>query len=52
MVYNGSYVNYWIEHDDRIAQLVIMPVTEIMIQEVFELTPTARGAAGFGSTGS
>jgi dUTP pyrophosphatase len=52
MVYNGSYVNHWIEHDDRIAQLVVMPVTEIMIEEVVELTPTPRGKAGFGSTGT
>jgi dUTP diphosphatase len=51
MVYNGSYVNHWIEHDDRIAQLVIMPVTEIMIQEVETLSETQRSVAGFGSTG-
>jgi dUTP diphosphatase len=51
LVYNGSYVNHWIEHDDRIAQLVIMPVTEIMIQEVEMLSETKRSVAGFGSTG-
>src|SRR5262245_39421466 len=51
MVYNGSYVNHWVEHDDRIAQLVIMPVTQIMISEVTELSITERSAAGFGSTG-
>lgn len=51
MVYNGSYQNYWIEHDDRIAQIVIMPITEIMIEEVVALTTTQRGVGGFGSTG-
>src|SRR5262245_33615019 len=52
MVYNGSYVNHWVEHDDRIAQLVIMPVTQITISEVAELSPTPRGEQGFGSTGT
>jgi dUTP pyrophosphatase len=52
LVYNGSYVNYWVEHDERIAQLVIMPVTPITISEVNELSPTERGELGFGSTGT
>jgi dUTP pyrophosphatase len=39
---------------DRIAQLVIAPVTRVSIQsaELAELEPTARGAGGFGSTGT
>jgi dUTP pyrophosphatase len=52
LVYNGSYVNYWVQHDDRIAQLVIMPVTPTHFTEVKELTNTERGVAGFGSTGT
>jgi dUTP pyrophosphatase len=51
-VHNGSYVNYWVQHDDRIAQLVVMPITSTHFVEVKELTPTERGASGFGSTGS
>lgn len=51
LVYNGSYVNHWVEHDDRIGQLVIMPVTPIMIEEVMELSSTERSVSGFGSTG-
>jgi dUTP pyrophosphatase len=35
----------------RIAQLVIAPVTRAAIVEVRELSATARGAGGFGSTG-
>jgi dUTP pyrophosphatase len=35
----------------RIAQLVIAPVARAVIDEVDELTTTARGAGGFGSTG-
>ena len=36
---------------DRIAQLVLAPVTRAAWDEVAELDDTARGAGGFGSTG-
>lgn len=42
---------YEVRHGDRIAQLVIAPVTRAAIEEVGELTETARGSGGFGSTG-
>ena len=35
----------------RIAQIVIAPVTQARWQPVAELSETARGAGGFGSTG-
>ena len=37
---------------ERIAQLVIAPVTQATWQEVSTLEDTARGAGGFGSTGT
>jgi dUTP pyrophosphatase len=40
-----------IARGDRIAQLVLAPVTLAQWQEVAELEDTARGAGGFGSTG-
>jgi dUTP pyrophosphatase len=52
LLYNGSRLNYWIEHDQRIAQLIILPITPIDIVEVTELSHTERGAGGFGSTGT
>lgn len=36
---------------DRIAQLVIAPVVQAELVETDELSATARGAGGFGSTG-
>lgn len=36
---------------DRIAQLVLAPVTRFPVIEVDELSPTERGENGFGSTG-
>jgi dUTP pyrophosphatase len=36
---------------DRIAQMVIAPVVQAQVQEVDELSDTARGDGGFGHTG-
>jgi dUTP pyrophosphatase len=41
-----------IERGMRIAQMVIAPVTQARFAEVDSLTETARGAGGFGSTGT
>ncbi|MFW5925438.1 MAG: dUTP diphosphatase [Myxococcota bacterium] len=43
-----------VEPGDRIAQLVVAPVTRVVVEEVTgadELGTTERGGAGFGSTG-
>ena len=48
---NLSGKAYTIEPGERIAQLVITPVTQANIQLVDELDNTDRGAGGFGSTG-
>jgi len=40
-----------IEARQRIAQMVIAPVMQAQIEEVEELSATARGEGGFGSTG-
>lgn len=39
-------------HGERIAQLVIAPVSRAVWEVVEDLPPTARGSGGFGSTGS
>ena len=35
----------------RIAQMVIAPVLRVTVEEVADVSATARGAGGFGSTG-
>ncbi len=40
-----------IRRGDRIAQLVVAPVSRVEIAEVGELSDSARGEGGFGSTG-
>jgi dUTP pyrophosphatase len=48
---NLSAAPFAIHRGDRIAQLVLAPVTRAGWQEVEELDETERGAGGFGSTG-
>ncbi len=43
---------YVVRHGDRIAQAVIAPVVQAGFQVVDMLGETARGAGGFGSTGT
>lgn len=50
-VINQVKESYTIEPGERIAQMVIMPVSTMPVVEVDELDETARGAGGFGSTG-
>lgn len=40
-----------IERGERIAQLVVVPVLSVVVVEAGELTESARGRGGFGSTG-
>ena len=42
---------YNVKAGDKIAQLVLAPVTTAEIAEVTELSETERGTGGFGSTG-
>lgn len=48
---NLSQEAFTIQRGERIAQLVLAPVTRLAWQEVEALDETARGAGGFGSTG-
>jgi dUTP pyrophosphatase len=42
---------FTIARGDRIAQMVVAPVTRVSLTEVAALDDTARGTGGFGSTG-
>ncbi|MEG0546819.1 MAG: dUTP diphosphatase [Oscillospiraceae bacterium] len=50
-VINQKRESYEIKPNERIAQLVIMPVSNMPIAEVDETSDTKRGTGGFGSTG-
>lgn len=51
IVINHGATAFAIARGDRIAQLVLAPVTRAAWDEVRELDDTSRGAGGFGSTG-
>lgn len=48
---NISCSDYTIFRGDRIAQLVIVPIAIVDVEEVNSLSETERGIGGYGSTG-
>lgn len=48
---NHGHAPFEIRRGDRVAQLVLAPVTRASWLEVAELDETSRGEGGFGSTG-
>lgn len=50
-VFLGTHKEICYNVGDRIMQLVIMPYPAIEFEEVEELSDTARGQGGYGSTG-
>ncbi|HKJ61816.1 MAG TPA: dUTP diphosphatase, partial [Hyphomicrobiales bacterium] len=42
---------FHIQRGDRIAQMIIAPFVQADFKSVSELSETARGAGGFGSSG-
>jgi dUTP pyrophosphatase len=50
-LHNHSAETRTVSHSDRVAQLLVTPVFTPGFEETDELTDTARGAGGFGSTG-
>ena len=51
ILFNHGDNEFIIQNNDRIAQMVLMPVHKINFEEVENLPNTIRGKGGFGSTG-
>jgi dUTP pyrophosphatase len=51
LLVNLGQAPYTLAPGDRVAQLVIASVARAAVEEVAELSDTARGAGGFGHTG-
>tara|TARA_Y100000590_G_C15689421_1_gene1002871 strand:- start:503 stop:940 length:438 start_codon:yes stop_codon:yes gene_type:complete len=51
ILFNHSKKEFIVNNNDRIAQMVLMPVLKVDFEEVDELPDTLRGSGGFGSTG-
>lgn len=50
-VWNRSQETFTIQPGDRIAQLVVLPITRVSLQVVDTFADSARGEGGFGHTG-
>ena len=51
ILFNHGDNDFLINNKDRIAQMVLTPVTKISLEETDNLPKTIRGGSGFGSTG-
>ena len=50
-LHNDTDKMQYVEPQERIAQMILLPFVEMSFNEVNELSDTARGAGGFGSSG-
>ena len=51
ILFNHGIEDFVINNKDRIAQMILMPIHKIELEEVKDLPDTIRGKGGFGSTG-
>ena len=51
ILFNHGTKEFIINKNDRIAQMILMPVLKVNFEEVSDLPETVRGSGGFGSTG-
>ena len=51
ILYNHGNKEFIVNNEDRIAQMVLMPIIKANFEEVENLPDTIRGEGGFGSTG-
>ena len=51
ILFNHGSVEFVINDNDRIAQMILTPVHKMELEEVENLPDTLRGKDGFGSTG-
>ena len=51
ILFNHGNKEFIIKNNDRVAQIILMPVLKMDFEEVDELPESIRGSGGFGSTG-
>ena len=51
ILYNHGESDFLINNKDRIAQMILVPVIKMNLEETDTLPETVRGEGGFGSTG-
>ena len=51
ILYNHGSKEFIVNNEDRIAQMILVPIIKATFEEVESLPETIRGEGGFGSTG-
>ena len=51
ILFNHGDSEFVVNNNDRVAQMILVPILKIEFEEVKELPNTIRGSGGFGSTG-
>tara|TARA_B100000686_G_C16266617_1_gene701933 strand:+ start:161 stop:598 length:438 start_codon:yes stop_codon:yes gene_type:complete len=51
ILFNHGKEEFTVNNNDRIAQMVLIPILKVEFEEVEDLPETIRGSGGFGSTG-
>tara|TARA_B100001123_G_C15174693_1_gene972869 strand:+ start:166 stop:603 length:438 start_codon:yes stop_codon:yes gene_type:complete len=51
ILFNHGNQEFIVKNNDRVAQMILMPVLKVDFEEVDSLPDTLRGSGGFGSTG-
>jgi len=51
ILFNHGNKDFIVNNNDRVAQIVLMPILKMELEEVDQLPESIRGSGGFGSTG-
>ena len=51
ILFNHGSKEFIVNNNDRIAQMILMPILKVDFEEADNLPETLRGSGGFGSTG-
>ena len=51
ILFNHGNKDFIVNNNDRVAQMVLMPILKMELEEVDQLPESIRGSGGFGSTG-
>ena len=51
ILFNHGNKDFIVNNNDRVAQMILMPILKMELEEVDQLPESIRGSGGFGSTG-
>ena len=51
ILFNHGREEFTVNNNDRVAQMILVPILKAEFEEVSDLPKTLRGSGGFGSTG-